>query len=230
MVGVLLSGGLDSAVLVAEALERDAVQPIYVSVGLAWEKAERAAAEAFLAVLASAHRAARLRPMVSLSVDMNDVYPAAHWARQGTPPGYDSRDEDVYLPGRNIVLFSKASVFCALSGIHRLAIGTLAHNPFPDATPEFRSLMARSLSAGLAHPLEIDAPFAAVEKTEVIRRGAHLPLDLTLSCMAAPGFEAGRPRHCGACNKCRERHEAFVAAGVADPTLYDKAPVRTGGS
>ncbi len=84
--------------------------------------------------------------------------------------------------------------------------------------------MARALSAGLAHALEIEAPFATVEKSEVIRRGARLPLALTLSCMKAPGFADGRPRHCGACNKCRERHERrYVAAGVEDPTLSDAA-------
>jgi 7-cyano-7-deazaguanine synthase len=222
MVAVLLSGGLDSAVLVAEAAAHGEVQPIYVSVGLAWEGPERQSAERFLRALADGGYAPRLRPMATLTVEMNDVYPAAHWARQGTPPGYDSADEEVYLPGRNIVLFSKAAVFCALSGIGRLSIGTLAHNPFPDATPEFRAALARALSLGLATPLTLEAPFAAVEKADVIRRGAHLPLGLTLSCMKAPGFAAEKPRHCGACNKCRERREAFVAAGVVDPTVYDE--------
>src|SRR3569832_2116215 len=99
---VLLSGGLDSAVLLAEEAARDEVQPIYISVGLAWEAAERDGIGHLLA--RGLRNASRVRPIVSLAVDMSDVYPAAHWARQGTPPGYHTPDEDVYLPGRNIVL------------------------------------------------------------------------------------------------------------------------------
>jgi 7-cyano-7-deazaguanine synthase len=85
---------------------------------------------------------------------MRDVYAATHWAMQGRPPAYHTPDEDVYLPGRNVILLGKAAVFCAASGIDRLVLGTLAHNPFPDATPEFRTAMAHALSLGLAHPAE----------------------------------------------------------------------------
>src|SRR4029077_11922172 len=116
---------------------------------------------------------------------MRDVYAANHWAIQGRPPAYRTPDEDVYLHGRNIVLLGKAGVFCAAAAIDRVVLGTLAHNPFPDATPEFRASMGRTLSLGLAHRLRIDAPYADVEKADVIRRGAALgvPFELTLSCM-----------------------------------------------
>lgn len=222
---VLLSGGLDSAVLVAEEAAADTVQPIYISVGLAWEEAERLATTR---LLASGTMGPRVKPLVSLSVDMTDVYPDAHWARTGQAPGYHTPDEDVYLPGRNIVLLGKAGVFCAAAGIGRLAIGSLDHNPFPDATPEFRETFASALSLGLAHKLAIVAPYARVEKAEVIRRAAahHVPLELTLSCMN-PAIEDGIPRHCGLCSKCRERHDAFLQAHVNDPTDYvDKRHMR----
>jgi 7-cyano-7-deazaguanine synthase len=194
------------------------VQPIYVSAGLAWEAAERAAVEAFL-------RAAELsavRPLASLAVDMRDIYAATHWSVTGRPPGYHTPDEDVYLPGRNIVLLGKAAILCASAGIERLAIGTLDHNPFPDATPEFRAAMGEALSLGLGHPLRIEAPYARLSKSDVITRGvqAHVPLALTLSCMNPIAASAGFPRHCGLCSKCRERHDAFLAAGVDDPTDY----------
>src|SRR3954451_11783833 len=220
--GVLLSGGLDSAVLVVDEATRDEVQPIYVNVGLAWEAGERAIVERFVAALP---RGARVRPLVSLTVDMRDVYEASHWAVTGRPPEYHTPDEDVYLPGRNVILLGKAGVYCATAGIGRLVLGTLGHNPFPDATPAFRDAMARALSLGLAHTLQIDAPYASMSKAEVIRRGAALgvPFELTLSSMnpqrrsPLTGQSAGSrtpnpetPLHCGRCSKCRERHDAFV--------------------
>ncbi|MEO8260465.1 MAG: 7-cyano-7-deazaguanine synthase [Acidobacteriota bacterium] len=217
---VLASGGLDSMVLLADHAARGEVQPIYISSGLAWESAERDVLTRSLA-----DTAGRARPLVSLAVDMRDVYAPTHWAMQGRPPAYHTPDEDVYLPGRNIVLLGKAAVYCAAAGIGRLLIGTLAHNPFPDATPEFRLALAGALSLGLAHRLTIEAPYAELGKGDVIRRGLALGVrfDLTLSCMnpVAPArSDTPVPEHCGVCSKCRERHDAFVAAGLADPTRY----------
>ncbi|HWW85180.1 MAG TPA: 7-cyano-7-deazaguanine synthase [Vicinamibacterales bacterium] len=218
---VLVSGGLDSAVLLVEETARGDVQPVYVSTGLAWEKAERTALTLFLEHLPGG---TRVRPLVSLTLDMRDVYGPAHWSVQGAPPAYHTADEEVYLPGRNIVLLGKAGVFCATAGIERLVMGSLAHNPFPDATPAFRSAMGIALSEGLGARLDVDAPYADVSKAEVIRRGANLgvPFELTLSCMSPVGvdIETGMPLHCGTCSKCRERHDGFVESGVSDPTRY----------
>lgn len=212
---MLVSGGLDSAVLLADEARRGAVQPIYVSVGLAWEPAERETLERFLVQAPSA-----VRPMVALRIDMTDVYPAGHWAIEGSPPAYHTPDEDVYLPGRNVALLAKASIYCALAGIPRLVLGTLDANPFPDATPAFRAAMAEALSLGLAHDLRIDAPYTELDKADIVRKGVMLgvPLSLTLSCMSPV---MPNPQHCGVCSKCRERHDSFVDAGVPDPTEYE---------
>jgi 7-cyano-7-deazaguanine synthase len=216
---VLLSAGLDSAVLAAWEARGAAVHPIYVSAGLAWEAQEL---EAVQRLLASACFAA-LAPLAHLAFTVRDLYPDSHWALRGEPPAFDTPDEDVYLSGRNIVLLSKAALFCAQHAIGRIAIGPLAGNPFPDATREFFDAMGRALSIGLAHPIEVVAPFGQMEKREVIRLGVELgvPLALTLSCM-----NPREGRHCGQCSKCRERRDGFLAAGVTDPTEYAVAPAR----
>jgi 7-cyano-7-deazaguanine synthase len=148
---------------------------------------------------------------------VRDVYAPTHWSLTGTPPAWHTPDEDVYLVGRNIVLLGKAAVFCAVRKISRIALGPLAGNPFPDATPEFYDAMARALTLGLAHPIRIETPYRTWHKAEVIRRGHAIeaPMALTMSCMNPVG-----DRHCGACSKCRERHDAFIEAIGHDPTLY----------
>ena len=216
---VLFSGGLDSAVLLAMELHSgQGARPIHIRAGLAWEDAE---ARAITRLMAQPPFAGRASPVVTLTVDMRDVYPASHWAIRGQPPAYDTPDEDVYLEGRNIVLISKAAVLCARLGLERLVLGPLAGNPFPDATPEFFEAMGHAMSLGLAKPLSLAAPLAHLHKEDVIQRGCELrvPLELTLSCMNPAG-----DRHCGKCSKCRERHDAFQAAGVQDLTEYASVP------
>jgi 7-cyano-7-deazaguanine synthase len=219
---VLCSGGLDSAVLVADALKHSAtVQAIYVGVGFAWEVEERAMAAR---LFARPPFTGALEPLVDLQFDMRDVFPATHWAVRGEPPAFDTPDEDVYLPGRNVILLSKAAVYTVTaSKAFALLLGSLAGNPFPDATPDFFAATSRALSLGLDAQIAIAAPFAALHKADVIKKGIELgvPLELTLSCM--------QPKdglHCGKCSKCRERRDAFREAGVEDPTSYRQTPIR----
>jgi len=221
MTVVLLSGGLDSAVLAAHEAQRARVLPVYVSVGLAWEAAEVAMVERLLAAPVFGNGAEALQ---RVSFTMRDVYAPTHWAIRGVPPAYDTPDEDVYLAGRNLVLLTKAGVVAAKARAHRIALGPLAGNPFPDARPAFFASMSQSLSLGLDHAIEIATPFLSWEKADVIRRGAELgvPLEYTLSCMnpVTDAAGAGLPQHCGLCSKCRERRDAFAAAGVLDPSTY----------
>ena len=216
---VLFSAGLDSAVLAAAEARNGGVHAVYVSCGLAWEAEELEATSHLLAAPAFAGVASLTR----LTFTARDLYPATHWALTGQPPAFDTPDEDVYLTGRNIMLLSKAAVYCAQHDLHRVVLATLAHNPFPDATAEFFAAMGRALSLGLNHTIEIGTPFATMEKRDVVRLGLELgvPLELTLSCMNP---QAGR--HCGLCSKCRERRDAFLEAGIDDRTEYATAPVR----
>jgi 7-cyano-7-deazaguanine synthase len=221
---VLLSGGLDSAVLAAHEAQSATVHPVYVSVGLAWEPGELQMLEQLLAAPVFT---GRVSPLSRLEFTMRDVYPSTHWAIRGVPPAYDTPDDDVYLTGRNLVLLTKAAVVAARSDAHRIALGPLAGNPFPDARPEFFSAMATALSLGLDHEIEIGTPFLECDKMQVIRRGVELgvPLELTLSCMNPTAGTL--PVHCGLCSKCRERRDAFAEAGVPDPSAYANPSPRT---
>jgi 7-cyano-7-deazaguanine synthase len=208
-IGVLLSGGLDSSILLADLLAQErTIQPIYICTQVAWERHELGAIRRFL----QACRHPRLFDLVTLALPLDDLYDA-HWSITGQgAPGSHTPDEAVYLPGRNPLLLVKAAVWCQIHGIQVLALATLANNPFSDATEQFFSqLMSLALSA----ETRVIRPFAGRTKAEVMRLGRGLPLEHTFSCIApADGL------HCGRCNKCAERKAAFESVGITDPTHY----------
>ncbi len=212
-VAVLVSGGLDSAVLLVETARASGrVVPVFVRAGHVWEAAERRALDRFLAAVGEP----RIAPVRELAMPMDDVY-RGDWSMTGRgTPGWDAPWDAVELRGRNLVLLAKTLVLAAIEGWPTVALGSLAENPFPDATPEFFASLARIASEGLRAPLAVVAPFRGLTKAEVVRRGRDLPLALTLSCARPTPAE----RHCGTCSKCRERIEAFARAGVPDATAY----------
>ncbi len=217
---MLASGGLDSAVLVHAMAQRFArVFPLYVRAGLRWEPVEEYWLKKFLKTVTSLNGDGVIQPLTVARLPVGDVY-GAHWSLTGRGvPGARSTDSAVYLPGRNLLLLSKAAVFCALRDIPAVALGPLKGNPFPDATASFFRGFAALASRALESPLRVLTPFAHLSKTQVIRSARGLPLELTLSCMRP----AGR-LHCGACNKCAERRRAFRAAGLPDRTAYAAPP------
>lgn len=209
---VLVSGGLDSAVLLGMAVrDRPAVAPIYVQSGLTWETVEREYLGRFLAAIASP----ALQPLVTLDLPVADLY-GEHWSTGQQPaPEAASVDVAVYLPGRNVLLLAKSLVWCRLNEVPAVALAVLRGNPFPDATPEFFRDFAAVVGRAVGGAVRVETPFAGMTKVDVIRAGRDLPLRHTFSCLSPVGG-----RHCGACNKCAERARAFRTAGVNDPTEY----------
>ena len=155
-------------------------------------------------------------PPVTLAFDMRDVYPADHWAIRGDAAGLRH--------ARRGRLHRRAQRHPAVEsgGLHRgrrarapsrVLLGTLAGNPFPDATPEFFAAMARALSLGLAAPIDDRGAVRALRKADVIRTGIELGVPLRADAVV---HAAPNGLHCGRCSKCRERRDAF--AKPASPT------------
>ena len=128
-----------------------------------------------------------------------------HWSVTGKAvPGYRASLASNYIPGRNLSLLTKAAMFCARNRIGEIAMAPLQSNPFPDARPEFFRAFERAVKLGMELPLRVLTPFEGLEKSDVIRKGRALPLELTLSCANPRGS-----LHCGACTKCAERVAGF---------------------
>ncbi len=208
---MLTSGGLDSAILLADLARTRTAYPIYVRAGMAWEDAEVAALPAYVAALGNPN----VQPLTVLQAPFAPLY-GNHWSITGRgTPGADTPDHAVFLPGRNILLIGLAAVWCSLHHVRDIAIGSLGDNPFPDASPQFFDEFARVVGTGLGHPVQVLAPYRGLHKDAIIARNPDLPLELTITCIA-PALGV----HCGACNKCHERQIAFAASGVPDRTRY----------
>lgn len=212
-IAVLASGGLDSAILIDHFLKRSfRVKPIYIQSGYVWEKAELFWLKKFL----KAVRNKRLGPLASFAVPLHALYHKNHWSITGKKvPDAASRDEAVYLLGKNLLLIAHGAVVCARNRIPHLALGPLKTNPFPDATGTFFKKAGSACSEGLDFNLRIHAPFLKYTKKQVMALGKKLPLELTFSCI-----HPKKSIHCGRCNKCAERKKAFRDAGLPDLTTY----------
>ena len=213
-VGLLLSGGLDSGILLGHLLQSGRrVQPFYVRSHLVWEETELGAVRTLLGALSSE----RLEPLVVLEKPLWDLY-GDHWSTSGQlTPDAASPDAAVYLPGRNALLAIKPTLWCAMHGIEELTLAVLASNPFADATEEFFCDFEAALARSAGNRVRLVRPFARLQKRDVMALGQGLPLELTFSCIAPLGG-----LHCGNCNKCAERQHAFRSIGVNDPTQYAK--------
>jgi 7-cyano-7-deazaguanine synthase len=217
-VAILASGGMDSSVMLGQiARSGRHVFPIYIRAGLKWEAHELKTLRRFVRALDLPN----LEPVTVLKLPMGDLA-GDHWSMTGrNVPGYNAALSSNYILGRNLSLLTKAAIFCARNQIGEIAMAPLESNPFPDARPEFFRAFARAVELGVGIKLKIRAPFAGLSKGDVVRRGAGMPLELTVSC-AKPNGNV----HCGTCTKCAERVAGFLEAGVSDPALYARKPAR----
>ena len=151
----LVSGGVDSAALIERLLKGGrSVQPLYVRCGYRWEKAELRSLRLLLSAMASPG----LKPLVCLDMPAEQFAQEDHWGFTGRRvPGARSADEEVFLPGRNILLLCAAAVFCLSRGRVRAdpeRVGVLAIEAMQSAITR-AVLRARGLT-GLPAAADLD--------------------------------------------------------------------------
>ena len=213
-IAVLISGGMDSCILLWDLSKKyQRLYPLYVRNGLLWEGIELYWLRRFLKAISNPKNS--IQKITILNLPMRDLY-NGHWSLTGyNVPDYHANDPSVYLPGRNLLLLTKATLFCAMNRIETLALGPLKGNPFPDSTRTFFRAFEKAASSGLDFPISLITPYRTLTKEEVILKGQSLPLELTFSCI-----QPAEKYHCGVCNKCAERQKAFKKAGLPDKTIY----------
>ena len=216
---VLLSGGLDSATVLALAREQGReCYALSVAYGQRHSVELEAAANVARALGAHEHRV--------MQVDLANIGGSALTDRSIDVPIAASRGIPVtYVPARNTIMLSLAMAWAEVLEAREIHVGVNAidYSGYPDCRPEFiaafEQLARLATKAGVeGTPLRVVAPLMRMSKADIAREGLRLGVDFsrTVSCYQADA----EGRACGHCDACRLRAQGFAEAGVADPTRY----------
>lgn len=216
---VLLSGGLDSATVLAIARAQGfEVHALSVAYGQRHVVELEAAVQVAAQLGAAAHQV--------MHVDLDVVGGSALTDRSIAVPEASSEGIPItYVPARNTLFLSLALGWAEVLGAADLFIGVNAvdYSGYPDCRPEFIAAFERlaqiATRAGVeGRGLRVHAPLQHMSKKQIVLKGTALGVDFsrTVSCYAAD--DEGRA--CGRCDSCRLRAEGFAAAGIPDPTRY----------
>jgi len=215
---VLVSGGMDSAVVMALARARGLdCYALSVSYG------QRHAAELDAAAALAKTQGAVAHKVVT--VDLRSIGGSALTDDIDVPEAGGPGIPVTYVPARNTIMLSVALGWAEVLGADEIHCGVNAvdYSGYPDCRPEFiaafEALAALATKAGVeGHPIRVIAPLLRLSKADIVREGQRLGVDFarTVSCYQADA----EGRACGHCDACRLRAEGFAAAGVPDPTRY----------
>ncbi|WP_440468920.1 7-cyano-7-deazaguanine synthase QueC [Pseudomonas sp. YH-1] len=216
---ILLSGGLDSATVIAMA-KADG----YDCYTMSFDYGQRHRAE-----LQAAERVARQQGVIEhkvIGLNLNGIGGSALTDSSIDVPEAPSEGIPVtYVPARNTVFLSLALGWAEVLGARDIFIGVNAvdYSGYPDCRPEFVEAFERMANLATKAGVEgdgfrIQAPLQFLSKAQIIEAGIAQGVDysLTVSCYQAD--DDGRA--CGKCDSCRLRSEGFAAAGISDPTRY----------
>ncbi|MEO4047834.1 7-cyano-7-deazaguanine synthase QueC [Pseudomonas sp. CAU 1711] len=216
---VLLSGGLDSATVLAQAKAAG-----FACYSMSFDYGQRHRAE-----LQAAERVARQLGAVEhkvIGLNLNGIGGSALTDSSiAVPEGPTEGIPVTYVPARNTVFLSLALGWAEVLGAHDIFIGVNAvdYSGYPDCRPEFVAAFERMANLATREGVEgegfrIQAPLQELSKAQIVQIGVRHGVDyaLTVSCYQAD--DDGRA--CGKCDSCRLRAAGFAAAGIADPTRY----------
>lgn len=216
---VLLSGGLDSATVLALARHRG-----YVCYALSVDYGQRHHAE-----LAAAQRVAQALGAVEQRVVRIDLTgfggSALTDVRIAVPEQATTGIPLTYVPARNTIMLSLALAWAEVLQAQDIFIGVNAvdYSGYPDCRPEYIEAFERMANLATKAAVEgkhltLHAPLLNLSKADIVKCGTQLGVDysLTVSCYQAD--EDGRA--CGVCDSCRLRCAGFMMAGMFDPTRY----------
>ncbi len=234
---VLLSGGLDSAVVLACA-KRDGFTPHCIS----FDYGQRHRHE--LVAAAEVARAGGAASHITVKLDLRAIGGSALTSDAIEVPkhaaGFDDRAHNqdnsnipvTYVPARNLTFLSLALGYAEVKCSNTIYIGVNAvdYSGYPDCRPEFIRSFEKTANLATKAGVQTDAaafqvrtPLIELTKSQIIRLGTDLGVDfsLTHSCYD-PVFTAGSMFACGRCDSCRIRAEGFLKAEVVDPTKYSQ--------
>jgi 7-cyano-7-deazaguanine synthase len=220
---VLLSGGLDSATVLALCRAQGLLcHALSFHYGQRHAVELQAAARVAQALGAASHRVCR--------IDLGGIGGSALTGQGEVPKG--RTDVEIgdgipvtYVPARNTLFVAHALAVAEILGAERIALGinVLDSSGYPDCRPEWLRAMQEVARLGTrvgveGRPVELLAPLVGMTKADIIRAGVALGIDygLTHSCYD-PALDGSA---CGGCDSCQIRRRGFQQAGVADPTHY----------
>lgn len=215
---VLLSGGMDSAVVLAHLRHEG-----FACTALSFDYGQRHRVE-----LAAAARVAQALGAVEHVVQRIDMRAVGASALTADIPVPKDRPEDgsipiTYVPARNTVFLAYALALAEARECRAIGIGVNAvdYSGYPDCRPEFVAAFEAAANLGTrpsaAGPIRIHAPLVNMDKGQIVRRGVELGVDFGLTTSCYDPTTDGKP--CRHCDACRLRARGFAAAGVADPAL-----------
>lgn len=212
---IILSGGMDSAVLMASQLPKGArLNAVSFDYGAKHNHREIHMARALCRHYKVPHE------VVSLPF-IDDLFTSDLLKSGGDVPdgAYDAENmKQTVVPFRNGIMLAIAAGYAASVGAARVLIGSHAgdHTIYPDCRPQFNDAMGSAIAAGTGGRVALEAPFASIDKREIGDLGRRLGVDFTCTWTCYKGGDV----HCGTCGACDERKYALRFAEGMDPTAY----------